>query len=161
MLLTLELANQIWCYDPETGHFFWKISPKYDVLVGDRAGHFDGLYWRLRYKKKTYKASRVAWLVMTGLWPKHQVDHVNLDKTDDRFINLRDATDSENRMNTPVKVNNKLKTKGVHKHRHNGYRATISLGGKPTHLGCFKTLEAAKAAYDAAATKLFGEFARL
>lgn len=159
-MLTLEVAADIWSYDQDTGYFFWKTSPKYDIAVGSRAGWHDGKYWRLRYRQKNYKASRVAWLMMTGGWPKDQVDHINGSKLDDRFINLREATNAENCRNRPLRKDNKLSAKGVHKTRY-AYVAQVSVDGARTGLGSFRTREAAKAAYNTAALKLHGKFARL
>jgi HNH endonuclease len=46
-----------------------------------------------------YRAGRLAWLYMTGEWPKNQIDHINRDKADNRFCNLRDVTQTENMRN--------------------------------------------------------------
>lgn len=43
-----------------------------------------------------YKASRLAWLYMTGEWPKYEMDHINHVKDDNRWVNLRDVTPAEN-----------------------------------------------------------------
>lgn len=160
MSLTASEARDIWSYDPETGDFFWKISPKYDIPAGLRAGSFDGKYWRLNFKGRVYKASRVAWLYMTGLWPVHQIDHINGGKADDRFSNLREATNAQNSLNRKVKTSNKLGVKGVHKKRY-GFVAQAVIGGRYVLNKQFRTLEAAKAAYDAAVAKAHGQYARL
>lgn len=139
--LTAEEAKGIWRYDPDTGYFFWLISPKYDVLIGDRAGYFDGKYWRLRYKKKNYKASRVAWLVMTGSWPLDQIDHINRVKADDSFCNLREATNQENCNNRKVRSDNSLGISGIC-----GDRSGFSVYRRGNYVGHFKDLEQAKIA---------------
>ena len=46
--------------------------------------------------KKTYAQHRVIWLYMTGEWPSEDVDHINLDPSDNRWENLRQVTHSEN-----------------------------------------------------------------
>lgn len=163
-MLTAGEAARIWRYDPETGHFFWLIKPKYDVEIGSRSGSFDSRYWRLRWRGKTYKASRVAWLMMMGEWPKDQVDHINGVKTDDRFENLRDASPQENARNKGVRKNNKLGIKGVYFSEKIGkYVAQLNLSGskKSSHLGLFSTKEEAKACYDSAVQKHHGKFAVL
>ena len=157
--LTQSLATEVWRYDPDTGFFFWRVSPRYKIAIGDRAGNFDGKYWRLRYKKKNYKASRVAWLIMTGLWPNDQIDHVNGNKVDDRFCNLREATNAENCRNIGVRKTNRLGIKGVSKNKYS-YTAVTTLNGKRYHIGSFRTPEEAALYQQAAAHALHGKFHR-
>lgn len=159
--LTYEIANGLWNYDPKTGYFFWQISPKIGILAGDRAGYFDGAYWRLRYKRRNYKASRVAWLLSNKKWPSLYIDHINGVKTDDRIANLREASPSQNSMNSKMYKTNKLKTKGVHRHKCGSYQAQIRIAGTTIYLGLFKDMKDAKAAYNAAAINLHGEYARI
>ena len=43
--------------------------------------------------------SHIVWLLHTGDWPEHTIDHINRDQGDDRVCNLRDVTQSENNYN--------------------------------------------------------------
>ena len=90
------------------------------------------------------------------------VDHINCDKLDNRKSNLRLCTSSQNKMNVGLKSNNTTGYKGVSFRKdRNKYRASIELNGKTFRLGTYTDpVEAAKA-YDEAAKRLFGEFARL
>jgi len=64
-------------------------------------------------------------------------------------------------MNTPVRVDNVLKTKGVSFDAKCGkYRARICRDGKTEVLGFFDDLAAAALAYETAAKLMFGDFAR-
>ncbi len=89
------------------------------------------------------------------------VDHINGDKLDNRRENLRRATKLENRRNSTGFVGTS-KYKGVH--WASGIRrwcASIAVGPKTHWLGQYSSEDQAALAYDEAARRLFGEFARL
>jgi hypothetical protein len=87
------------------------------------------------------------------------VDHRNSNRLDNRKANLRLATKAQNEMNKPCCAANKLGVRGVvFDETRNRYRATIKVGGRQRHIGRFRTLGEAEAAYVKAARELFGEF---
>lgn len=88
-----------------------------------------------------------------------QVDHINGDTLDNRRSNLRLATNAQNVMNSGVRADNHSGFKGVSRSR-SGWVARVTLSGKTTYLGWFKTPEEAHAAYSASAKVMHGEFAR-
>lgn len=93
---------------------------------------------------------------------KKEVDHVNGDGLDNRKVNLRIVTRAQNTRNRGVSKNRVLQFKGVEKnHMCATYRAQIRLKNKKVHLGCFRTAEEAAHAYNRAAKKAWGKFARL
>lgn len=92
-----------------------------------------------------------------------QVDHINTNKIDNRRENLRLVTASQNARNCSKSKNNKSGYKGVYKH-HEGkkpWKAQILADGKAVSIGYYETPEEAAKAYDEAAVKYFGEYARL
>lgn len=91
-----------------------------------------------------------------------QVDHINGDKLDNRKINLRVCTHSQNQINRGKQKNNTSGFKGVYPQKQSKkYRAKISVNGKEYHLGYFDCpIEAAKA-YNAATLNYHEEFAKL
>jgi hypothetical protein len=93
-----------------------------------------------------------------GVWPKNDIDHRDLNRTNNAIANLREGTRSQNMANTRARGNY---GKGVWLHKSSGlFAASIRAGGVKRHLGYFKTPEAAHAAYCQAALVLNGEFAR-
>lgn len=98
-MLTQEKLRSLIQYLPETGQFFW-IVKKCRAEAGDLAGYLGGYgYWIIKIDQKKYQAHRLAWLWMTGSWPSDFIDHINRDKADNRWANLREATQKQNQEN--------------------------------------------------------------
>lgn len=103
-------------------------------------------------------------LITSTIYSDLSIDHKNGDGLDNRRINLRICTHSQNAKNRKTQANNKSGYKGVVKIKNTtnrSYRAFIRCDGKQIDLGCFSTPEEAASAYDVKAKALFGEFARL
>lgn len=104
-------------------------------------------------------AHRAAFAIQTGRWPDRLIDHRNGNKADNRWDNLREATDSQNQANTGPQKNNSVGLKGVTFDKQTGrWRASIMIQGTRRCLGRHDTKEQAKTAYDAAAKNHFKEF---
>lgn len=150
-------------YDPASGIFTYRAgyNPRFTgkragavVLVGKqkipyRVVCIDGFATR---------ASRVAWLYMTGEWPENDIDHKNHDATDDRWANLRHATRSQNLANRRKARMKRVGLRGVYPTRSGKFVASIN-HGRTIYLGTFLTAEEAHSAYVSAAKKMFGDFA--
>lgn len=161
MKLTYERLHEVLHYDPATGNWKWALSKRgRGCIKGERAGCVKGNgYNYITIDYCSYLASRAAVLYMTGAWPEAEVDHKNLIKTDDRWMNLRPATRGENAANVPSHVDNICGFKGVRKCR-GKWQARIMTDGVNVHLGSFCSPEEAHAAYCFAAVNHFGNFAR-
>jgi hypothetical protein len=161
-MITAERLRELLAYDPETGVFTWLVARSNHIKVGDIAGWLNGEegYTRIKVDGHPYMAHRLAWLHVTGSWPVTQIDHVNCTRDDNRWTNLREATQSQNAAN--VRIRGKTKAsgfKGVHRHGRR-WKAVITKDGRNTSLGYFDAPEEAHAAYVKAAREYHGEFAR-
>lgn len=119
-------------------------------------------YTVIKLAGKTYKAHRLAWLHVYGRWPVDQIDHINRVRTDNRLCNLREASRSENQINTRRLVNRTSGVTGVklHKRKRMRFEARITVRGKRLYLGLFERLEDAQQAYSVARTLHFKAFAK-
>lgn len=133
---------------------------------GRAAGAIAGCLHRTGYlvvsvSRIKFPIQRLAWLFHTGDWPKQHIDHINMNKSDNRICNLREATHSQNGFNTPTPPSNTSGFKGVSWYsRCQKYRAQITAQGKRHYLGLFDDPHLAHEAYKAASIKLHGEFSR-
>ena len=158
--LTAERLREVLRYEPETGLWLWVVS-RGGTKIGAVAGTPHDGYVRIKIDGCLYLAHRLAWFWMTGEWPEFEVDHEDLDRANNRWKNLRHATDSQNRANTKAFSNNKSGFKGVSWHARIGkWMVSISVNRKKTHLGYFDCPAAGSFAYQIEADKAFGEFAR-
>lgn len=159
MSLTQAKLKELLRYDPDTGLFTWLVSRK-RVKAGDVAGTtYTNGYVIVRIDGKANSAHRLAWFYMTGEWPADQIDHIDRDKANNRWGNLRPATSLQNIANRGSW--SKSGFKGVYKPiGRNDYRTEIRINGKRKLLGYFKTPEEAHAVYLKAANDIHGEFAR-
>lgn len=101
-LPSVEYLRECFDYDPETGILTWKERPRSHFSTD--AGHKtfnsqvagtpvrkkerDG-YLTLGINKRFLRAHRVAWAIYYGQWPTDQLDHINLNKSDNRIVNLK------------------------------------------------------------------------
>lgn len=143
-------------YNPDTGHFTWIGKAGRSTRLGAVAGNIntDG-YRRICVRGKRYYAHRLAWWFIYGVWPNKEIDHINLNKDDNRIVNLRLVTRSQNKQNMGAIRGSASALKGAHwEPARKKWRAVIVANGKSIFLGRFKTDVEAAAAY-AEAAKLY------
>jgi hypothetical protein len=146
--LTLERLRQLLYYEPATGKFTWLVRSGGKCTVGSPAGYLDQHgYRKVSVDNERYYEHRLAFLYMTGDWPDAQIDHINRDRSDNRWANLRAADRSLNARNTGPRKRNLLGVKGVSRLPGGSFVANIYRDGKARYLGAFHTIEEASAAY--------------
>jgi len=146
MNLTAEILRETLSYDKDTG-IFMRIKSRFkDRYKGVESGYIrnDG-YRCITINTYPYLAHRLAWLYMTGKFPEHQIDHIDHDRSNNAWNNLRDATRAENARNCSISKNNKSGVNGVY-WRANKWEASIMVNRKTINLGRFVNLEDAKKA---------------
>lgn len=160
--LTRARLQDILVYDPVTGLFRWRHH-RGSKPAGSLAGTIDRHgYLRITIDGRGYRAHRLAFLYMEGALPPDQVDHINGEKIDNRWANLRHASRLQNARNKGIRINNKTGFIGVSIcPETKRFRASIFHDGKGRNIGRYDYAVDAARAYDAAATKQFGQFARL
>jgi HNH endonuclease len=163
-MLTRARLRELLVYDQETGAWSWRVKHGVAGTVrnpGDKAGYANGDgQIRMSIDDEKYTAARLAWLYMTGEMPE-EIDHRDLNKSNNAWSNLRAATRSQNAANTRKRRTNKSGFKGVSWSQSNRkFIAMITVRNKQIYLGGFDSQIEAHNAYVAAAREAFGEFAR-
>jgi hypothetical protein len=161
-MLTQEKLKSILHYDSDTG-IFTRLTSRGGNNVGSIAGNFDkGGYLKTNIQGKTYRTHRLAWLYIYGEFPPEEIDHINCVRNDNRLLNLRLSTRSENTYNTSIFSNNTSGYKCVSWNKKSKkWRAYCNVNGKQNHLGLFETAEQASIAYQNFARTNHGKFCNI
>lgn len=96
--IDVKVVRKFVSYDPETG-LFTKLQGNKRAPAGFvyKPKSWDA-YMRVSIKGVNYAAHRIAWVLMTGEQPEF-IDHINGLRHDNRFVNLRSVSSSENNLN--------------------------------------------------------------
>lgn len=176
--ITADQARELLRYEPETGKLFWRERLPEQFTARNRTVEHSCANWNSRwagqeaftpiggpgYRQgaifgvKTY-AHRVIVLIVTGAWPEACVDHINGDKLDNRWENLRAASRTENNRNGVGRKDRKGPYKGVRPTRSGTWSARIVVNRQEISLGTYGCPTAAALAYDRAAVGHYGAFA--
>ena len=145
---------EVFDYNPVTGELIHKLDTA-SGWKGDVASamHHEG-YLSVSIGRKAYLVHRVIWFMVMGYWPE-QVDHIDHDRTNNRWCNLREVGNQTNQMNTSLSSNNVSGVNGVRILPSGRYYAYIMVNRKQISLGTCDTLEDA-AALRKAADKQYG-----
>lgn len=150
---------------PQTGKCYWRNPPRtHPDLKGTEAGSIrwnsrkDRAYWIIQINRIPYKRSHVVYFVATGSWPK-MIDHANGDSLDDRSVNIREATITQNNWNHTKRRKKSPLPMGI-RTMGDKFQARIACN-KKTIYRTFRTPNEAVEFYRLKRAELFGEFSGL
>ncbi len=133
-------------YDPDTGIWIWlrkngtKRSQAGSVFNQGRSAG----YRRIMIDGKSYYSSHLAFLYMTGDFPNGEVDHIDRNRGNDRWINLRKTNHIKNCQNRGSRNDNKSGYPGVsYNTQYDKWKADITVDKQRIYLGKFHTLQEA------------------
>jgi hypothetical protein len=159
-------------YYPESGELRWRERPR-EHFTSSRYWHRwnanqawtiagtngPGGYRQIKLDRHPYRAHRILWKIFTGEEPPAIIDHIDGDRDNNTWDNLRPATAEEQQHNRGLSKNNTTGLRGIYP-TGNKWRARISANLIRYNLGTFDTPEGASIAYEIAARELHGEFYR-
>jgi len=142
-LPSVETLLEFFIYDKKTGKLFNQKKRK-GTTYEQEAGFITNGYRELALNNKRYLVHRLIWKIETGKDPRNSIDHINGDKLDNRFSNLREVSHKENTRNQKMRSTNTSGIMGVSFDKHaNKWMAHITVNGKFIFLGRFKDKEEA------------------
>ena len=151
-LLTQDIVKHFFTYHSDSGWLTRNFTVNHNALKGSRAGKLEKKGYRvIKIFGKAYKEHHIVWLYHYGYLPKHQIDHINRIRDDNRIENIRECSNAENNQNRGISPLNTSGYPGVYwNKRQNQWHARIGVNNKRIHLGYFNTKEDAIKAYDVA-----------
>lgn len=160
-MITQSRAKEL--FDYQNGDLIWKIARRGRNKI--KAGSIAGFYGGNGYKSigvdgKVYLAHRLIFLWNYGYMPKI-IDHIDRNPKNNCIENLREATQSQNIINSKKSIANTSGYRGVYWHTQlKKWQAKIGINGKDKHLGLFNDPQKAYETYCEAAKQQFGDFAK-
>lgn len=152
-VITASRLQELLVYCCETGIFTYKVARgKY------KAGQVAGTICADRgvdicVDGRLYRGHRLAWLYMTNEWPKFEIDHIDINPSNNKWGNLRDVTSTVNKQNKSAVLGNKKYSKllGAYWCKQGKFwKSSIRINGKVKNLGVYKSDSDAHDAYIAA-----------
>jgi hypothetical protein len=149
-LLTQALLHELFIYSEETGILHWKVSRSNAIKVGSAVKYKSkNGYIQVRLLGKLWMAHRLIWCYKTGKFPELWLDHIDGDRSNNRFENLRVVDRSTNMQNVKrANVDSFTQHLGVTFDKQAGkFRAQHIYQGVKVLNKLFRTAEEAHSAY--------------
>ncbi len=156
--ITQAFAKSIVGYDPETGAFWRHDGMSLNEFLNTSGYETFKIEVEPGGELVRVRAHRLAWLIMTGEHPP-TLDHINCDRLDNRFANLREATRAHNAWNRKRASNNTSGVKGVYPGKGGKWACRVEVHKKRYWLGAYDDLELAEFIVQEFRMTKHGEFA--
>lgn len=142
-MLDQKTLMSVLSYNSETGIFVWRINVGSRAKAGSEAGfHRPDGYISITIDKKPYFAHRLAFLHIDGSLPKMCVDHINGNRSDNSWENLREVDRPENQKNQRLSSASTTGINGVCWHKKGGkWHAQIKVNYKNISLGLYDDIK--------------------
>lgn len=157
-VMTAEFAMANFKYDPENGAVFRLIGGELKLCTHQYKNGYIAAY----VGDRRFAAHRIAWACMTGEFPKESLDHIDGNTSNNMWVNLREATPSQNMCNSATKRMVHKLPRGVMRvtnQKTPSFLARIQSRRRNINLGVYPTPEEASEVYQLAAEMLHGQFA--
>lgn len=113
-----ELLKKLFYYDPISGVLkrIGRLTSSGKVLPCDFVGKATSIhgYYQYTVKDYTFDAHKLIWMLVTGTWPAQDIDHINGDRRDNRWSNLREVSRTYNLRNVGKKTEPKHGHVGIY-----------------------------------------------
>lgn len=155
--MTVEFLKVNFHYDPDSGVLCKVINGALN-----QCQHMNDKGYLCAYiGNRRVVAHRVAWALMTGKFPVEGLDHIDGNRTNNRWSNLREANPTQNMCNSATrrKVNDLPRGVVPVKKVRSSFLARIQYKRNNITLGVFPTAEEAGEFYQLAAEMLHGSYA--
>ena len=168
-----EYLKECFDYNPETGILMWKQRPQHHYstdtnFIGSNKRFLNKVagtlnknmgYLSVKVQDSNFRVHRIIWKLVTGNEPLYEIDHINNIRDDNRFINLREATSSENGRNRLMRSDNTSGVKGVCWDKESGkWLAQIWYDNKNMKVGRHRTIEQAEEAIRLKRIELYTDY---
>jgi len=129
--LTQEELKSILTYYPDTGRFIRILNNGAEKVCGYIDRQNTTGYRKISIGGVKHYAHRLAWLYMTGVFPEFDVDHIDRDGTNNKWVNLRHIERKYNCKNGSLRKSNTSGFNGVHFDKNkSAWIAQIKVDGK-------------------------------
>jgi hypothetical protein len=138
-MLTQKRLREVLNYDPATGIFNFAQGRRKGKTAGTQ--HDDRGFMKVAIDGERHLLHRLAWLWMTGMMPRWNIEHRDRDRTNNRWSNLRESVRSQKRQHRPTLVE-PTHLNGVWR-AGDRFEAMIEVDGIRLNLGSFATADLA------------------